>query len=115
MLKLEDNITLKNCLFVHDFLNDKLPDSFEKYFTLQSEMSSTSTRQSNRGSLFMPSVTTLKYGNKTVKHQSILAWNQMIQLFPNHDLSKISKTKLKYLIKDHFIESYRVQQSQDND
>ena len=34
LLKLEDNITLKNCLFVHDFLNGKLPDSFEKYFTL---------------------------------------------------------------------------------
>ena len=91
-----------------------MPDSFEKYFTLHSEMSSTSTRQSSRGSLFMPSVNTVKYGNKAVKHQSIIAWNQMIQLFPDHDISKISKTKLKYLIKNHFIESYKAQQPQIN-
>ena len=111
---MEDNITLKNCLFVHDFINDKLPDSFANYFTLHSEMTSTSTRQSSRASLFMPSVNTVKYGNKAVKHQSILAWNLMIQLFPNHDLAKISKTRLKHLIKNHFIESYRAQQPQIN-
>jgi len=115
LLKLEDNITLKNCLFVHDFLNNKLPDSFDKYFTLHSSMSTTATRQSNRGSLFMPNVTTVKYGNKSVKHQSILAWNQIIQLFPDQDLLKMSKTKLKYLIKNHFIESYSAQQTQIND
>ena len=99
LLKFEDNITLKNCLFVHDFINNKLPESFDKYFTLCSEMSSTTTRQSGRGSLFMPNVNTVKYGSKSVKHQSILVWNQMIQLFPNHDLSSISKTRLKCMIK----------------
>ena len=115
LLKFEDNITLKNCLFVHDFINNKLPESFSEYFTLCSEMSSTTTRQSGRGSLSMPNVNTVKYGSKSVKHQSILAWNQMIQLFPNHDLSLISKARLKCLIKDHFIESYRPQQPQINE
>jgi hypothetical protein len=111
LLKLEDNITLKNCLFVHDFLNNNLPASFEKYFVLQSELNSSETRQSSRGSLFIPSINCVKYGQNAVKYQSILAWNQMIQIFPNHDLSKLSKTVLKKLIKNHFIQSYGLQQT----
>ncbi len=107
LLKLEDNITLKNCLFVHDFLNGKLPDSFNNYFILQSELNSVQTRQSSRGSLVIPRINCVKYGNRAVKYQSIIAWNKMVQLFPEHDLSNISKTRLKYLIKKHFYESYR--------
>lgn len=107
LLKLEDNITLKNCLFVHDFLNGKLPDSFNNYFILQSELNSVQTRQSSRGSLVIPRINCVKYGNRAVKYQSIIAWNKMVQLFPEHDLSNISKTRLKYLIKKHCYESYR--------
>ena len=32
ILKFEDNLTLKNCLFVHDFLNNNLPESFDNFF-----------------------------------------------------------------------------------
>ena len=111
LLKLEDNITLKNCLFVHDFLNNNLPVSFENYFVLQSELNSLETRQSSRGSLFIPSINCVKYGQNAVKYQSILAWNQMIQIFPNHDLSILSKTVLKKMIKNHFIQSYGLHQT----
>ena len=109
LLKFEDNITLKNCLFVHDFLNNKLPEAFTDYFTLCSETSSTATRQISRGALFQPNVNTVKYGVKSIHHQSILAWNQMIQLFPNHMLSSLSKLMLKRMIKEHFISSYNAE------
>ena len=47
LLKLKDNITLKNCLLVHDYINQKLPESFDKYFILQSELNTIHTRQSS--------------------------------------------------------------------
>ena len=31
VLKFKDNITLKNCLLIHDQLNDKLPKSFDEF------------------------------------------------------------------------------------
>ena len=110
LLKLKDNITLKNCLLVHDYINQKLPESFDKYFILQSELNTIHTRQSSKGSLFMPHVTTEKYGVRSIKHQAICAWNHMI--FLNHDLTLVSKIELNFLIKKHFTESYKPHQSQ---
>ena len=34
LLKIKDLIVLKNMLFVHDFLNNKLPASFDGYFSI---------------------------------------------------------------------------------
>ena len=44
ILKLKDSITLTNCLLVHDYINKKLPSSFDGFFTFQSEVNSMVTR-----------------------------------------------------------------------
>ena len=96
---------MKNCLFAHDYLNTKLPVSFDNYLTLQSEMSSISTRQSTKGSLHLKHINTEKYGRNSIKHQAILAWDEMTNVFP-YDLKSLSKNSLKGMIKRHFINSY---------
>ena len=60
ILKVHDQITLLNCLFAHDFLNGKLPKSFENTFSKLSDVGpngvNVSTINSKLGCLFLPSV-----------------------------------------------------------
>ena len=44
ILKLVDQITFLNCLFVHDYLNKRLPKSFDNTFVKLDEMNSINTR-----------------------------------------------------------------------
>ena len=43
ILKIHDNVKVQNCLFVHDSLNNKLPDCFKNYFTMLSDLHDTKT------------------------------------------------------------------------
>ena len=52
IIKINDYITLTNCLLVHDFLNNKLPKSFENTFQNLEELT-TSTRSSTPGCLYV--------------------------------------------------------------
>ena len=60
IIKVHDQITLLNCLFAHDFLNGKLPKSFENTFSKLSDVGSSgnnvSTINSKLGCLFLPNV-----------------------------------------------------------
>ena len=49
VLKLNDPITLQNCLFVQDFLNKKLPICFNSYFQLLSDIHCINTKNSELG------------------------------------------------------------------
>ena len=52
ILKFLDNIELSNCLFVYDYLNKNLPNSYVDTFTRFDEPNATSTtRQAARGML----------------------------------------------------------------
>ena len=53
ILKINDQITLANCLLVHDYLNNKLPKSFENTFKKLSELTNILTRNSKSGCLFV--------------------------------------------------------------
>ena len=44
ILKLKDHIVLKNCLLVNDYINNKLPSSFDEYFHTQKQQHSIITR-----------------------------------------------------------------------
>ena len=71
ILKISDNITLQNCLFVHDALNNKLPNNFKNIFKPSHANHIVSTRNASSGSLFQPYVRTTKYGKKSIKLSSI--------------------------------------------
>ena len=106
LLKIRDLVTLKNILFVHDFFNNKLPESFAGYFKLSSDMHSHGTRSAIQNQLFLPCVTSTAYGRKSFKITTILSWNHFTKLYPNTDLLNLSYPNLKRFIIKHFIDSY---------
>ena len=62
ILKVEDNICVQNCLFVHEYFNDKLPKPFENTFYKVSDLHSLSTRRGADGCLVIPTCKSTKYG-----------------------------------------------------
>ena len=61
IVKFIDNIEISNCLFVHDFLNNNLPDSYINIFTRVDDTDSNSTtRQASTGMIHIPRYTRVR-------------------------------------------------------
>ena len=109
LLKLSDTIKLKNCLFVHDFLRNLLPNCFEDYFlTLNLAYNNHITRSSSLGALFLPLRNTSTYGINSITYKSIQCWNQITNTF-KINLSELTRTNLKKVITHLFLNNYTVQ------
>ena len=106
ILKFKDQITLSNCLLVHDQINDNLPINFENFFITTNDLYTKNTKSSKTGKLFMPHVNSVRYGRHSIKHSCILTWNNMIKQFPNTDFMKIRRNDLKKLITNKYLDSY---------
>ena len=83
ILKLNDYVTLENCLFVYDFLNGSLPLSFKDYFKTLNEVyhSNVVTRSAKRGQLHVPSDKSTKHGLNSIKRKATIAWNYFSKTF----------------------------------
>ena len=75
ILKIKDHITLQNCLLVYDFINNKLPKSFNNAFVKVKDVHTITTRNANVGNLFIPYSNTTRYGLNSIYRKSIVAWN----------------------------------------
>ena len=107
ILKLHDYIKLKNCLFVHDFLNGKLPLCFKDYYFKTNYIYFTvQTRGSNLGCLFAPSKNSTTYGLNSITQKSINTWNTITKEIKT-DLSVLSRPKIKSLLTKYFIDKYQ--------
>ena len=105
ILKLRDFVTLQNLLMVHDFFNNKLPESFSGYFTLSSELHDHETRSADQGQLFVPSTNSTHYGRDSIKLKAILSWNHFSDIF-QENLLQLTRSKFKKIITNHFLDSY---------
>ena len=105
ILKLEHQIALQNCLFVHDYFKNKLPNCFADYFHTTQEIYQINTKSSELGSLFIPYFSTSKYGLNSVTRKCIDIWNFFTKTF-NSNLLQLSRHVLKTRIQTHFMESY---------
>ena len=104
ILKFKDLVKLNNCLFVYDFLNENLPSCFQNFFLKLEEIyDELETRNSARGSLFVQTRNTVKYGTNSITSKSIHYWNEMSKIF-NTDLSKLSRNDLKKRVTKYFLE-----------
>ena len=104
ILKLKDQISLYNSLLVHDFSRGILPTNFENYFILCSDLHDNETRR-HAGTVFVPQVSSKRYGRKSIKLSSILTWNHLTEVL-NQNLFSITKPKLKNITTKYFINSY---------
>ena len=105
ILKLEDFISLQNSLFVHDFLNKKLPKCFNTYFHTLKESHPIGTNNSKLGCLFIPYVSTSKYGLNSITRKSILSWNLLCKAL-KCNLANLSRSVAKKKITSHYIQLY---------
>ena len=94
VLKLKDFITLQNCLFVHDFIKEKLPSCFSNFFTPITTVGNKSTQNAKLGCLFIQHSNTTKYGLNSTTRKCINNWNFFSKTL-NIDLSSISRICLK--------------------
>ena len=120
ILKVNDNIFLQNCLFVHDYFHGNLPKSFDNIFTKAEDVHSSLTRNANDGNIAIPSYNSTNYGLNSIYKLCIDAWNMFTkeqkkidkikkQSDKEHEainLHNISRTKLKQLITEYFLDSY---------
>ena len=117
ILKVEDNIFMQNCLFVYDYFHGNLPKSFNNIFTKAEDTHSIFTRNANDGIIVPPSYNSTNYGLNSIYKLCTDAWNRLIneqkrieKIQKDHesiDLYNISRTKLKKLITDYFLDSYQ--------
>ena len=107
IIKLRDFIKLQNCLFVHDYLNDSLPQCFKDYyFKLNYIYFNVQTRSSNLGCLFATCKNTTTYGLNSITHKSIRTWNAISNEMKT-DLSVLPRYKVKSLLTKYFIDKYQ--------
>ena len=72
ILRLKDFITLQNCLFVHDFFNNNLPLCFNDYYQSVKRAHSIGTKSSKLGCIFIPHVSTTRYGLNSITKEKYL-------------------------------------------
>ena len=105
ILRLEDFITLQNCLFVHDFFHKKLPVCFDNYFQSVKRVHSIGTKSNKLGCIFVPHVSTTRYGLHSITRKSICSWNYFSKFF-DCNLSELSRSVLKNKLTHHFLSLY---------
>ena len=106
ILKIKDHVTMEQLLLVHDFLNNKLPSSFDGSFILARDQYDLGTRAALLDKLFLPITDTVRYGTNSIKIQAIKSWNELIDSHPTHEIVSLSRNKFKRLVMKHFIENY---------
>ena len=105
ILKLNDQIILQNCLFVHDTLNKKSPECFHGYFKFTSDIHNLTTRSSNLGCLYASRNRTIRFGLNSITNQCVSDWNFMSRKF-NINLLQLSRDNLKSNLKLYFVQTY---------
>ena len=106
ILKLRDQLTLKNCFFVHDYFNNKLPKSFDNYFTLKKDLYHNATRNATKGHIYIPGTETMSYGTNSLKHNCLTSWNAFIDSAAEVNHLQLSKAIIKKIIKNLSISGY---------
>ena len=104
ILKLKDQIKLRNCLFIYDTLTKTTPLPFQNYFKLTKDVHSVETKSATSSRLYVTSINTSRYGLYSKTRKSIIDWNSLSKSL-SFDLT-IPRSELKAIITSHFLQSY---------
>ena len=106
ILKLKDNITLNNYLYVHDSLSRRIPSPLQQKFTYIQDKHSYCTRNSDKKCVNLPISRTIEYGIHSITSQSARSWTHIQIIYQKDDLHISSRNQCKQKIKLHFIDTY---------
>ena len=106
ILKLQDNITLLNFLYVYDSLKGQLPSNLMNSFEYIYSRHIHPTRISKMNCVNLPKSNTDRYGINSITSQSARNWNSLqVTLLKNSPL-ELKRNMNKKLIIEHLINSY---------
>ena len=101
LLKLHDIFEYQSLLFTYDYLNNKLPSSFDGIFPKNRDvLNYKDTRQSDN--LFVPNFSS-KYAQKLPAYHLPKLWNKWIRLLPDSN----KRYSIKNSIKSQILQTYQ--------
>ena len=86
VIKFQDYLLLQNVLFVHDFINNKLPPSFDHFLIIRKNVTIFETRTGTNMEVCIPRFNQVKYGHQSIKNTCVNTWNNTKNIFPQTDL-----------------------------
>ena len=107
IMKIKDILTYNNCLFVHDQINEKLPNTSAEYFIIASNQYSYNTRGSKYKTIIKTNNSTT-YSLNSIKHRAVSDWNEVtkqINTLDNDSFVPTSKFPKSY--KENIFNSYK--------
>ena len=103
ILKIENYVSLLNCIFVKNSLTGITPNIFSNFFARANLPHNHATRHSTRNSVTLPQAKTVTYGLNSITYQSAKHGNEM-QEHLNLDMYSERATLVNKCIFDYFIE-----------
>ena len=79
IMKFKDILAYNNCIFVHDQLNENLPESFSNFFMTAPAQHNYNTRGSRNNTIIKSITNSVNYGLNSVKHGAASDWNAIIK------------------------------------
>ena len=95
LVKLNDVIELQILTFVYQWSHRLAPPCFSEYFKFTSTVHSYSTRQSCNRNLYVDSVNTTQYGQRSLKFTGPRLWNSLPTSITNSNYRRIFSKTLK--------------------
>ena len=107
IMKMKYIQTYNNCLFVHDQINEKLPNTFAEYFITASNQHRYNTRGSKYKTIIKTINNSTTYGLNSIKQRAASDWNEVMKQINTLDNgSFVSRTKFAKLYKENIFNSY---------
>ena len=105
LLKLDDVIEFNHLKIIFEYKNNLLPDTLNSLFLKSTDVHSYMTRNAKSSGLFIPTIQSVKHGNKSLRYMCPVSWNSFSR---NNTFINQAKTlnQLKVKLKSHYVKSY---------
>ena len=104
LIKLEDIVKTEKLKVAFDFINKNLPDELMNLFLYNSDVHFHSTRNVCNKGLFIPTINTTAYGNKSLRFSASMLWNAHIKKCEIKNIKTVGQFKTH--LKKHFFSLY---------
>ena len=88
-----------------NFINNKLPPDLSNMFQYSFTVHNYNTRNVSNQGLYIPSINTTAFGNKSLRYNTPVVWNKLLKTNPEISNS-VSMNSLKYTLKSYYLKTY---------
>ena len=103
ILKLHDLVFYHNEMFMYDFYDGNLPETFNNFFLAVNQKHNYNTRLASRSSYSLPKIRT-NYGKFNIRFSGVKVWNEI------DDKTSLKFPKFKTKVKNYLLDQYTLSQ-----